>query len=458
MAGLLISIHSFEVLASDSGIFTMLGYHPCQINGQNVLILMGESSDARMFQRAILNMEGFKMQLVLYDSTSRKRLFIASCSPFHEACGFVGCLLTLQPSEAITLRDVCFDDKHACALVSANAPNCIHTTNDFFLHRFACARPNGLPLHLFYSGPDFSFRDFAHAANTDSAWSALLNEALGGRITRMSPFLPDAENSLANAEEVTCVPVAEAHNGRISHLLVTFGPMPCSRGETKSLPNANAHASPAARRLTKVPTAADATGFFICPHLHSHGPAIFPRPKPLSDGTLGSVAPVVITRELVAGLADRPLQQAAAAAGVSATAFKKACRKLGVRRWVYSRRRRPEPQGTIPNACADVGGAADMDCCTDFDEGRGPGSSPGEPETGLSPGDVWSAEGAGLWHSPSAADAAAHDSTAWCVSMDTDSECYGRGLGSAWGPFLEGPVVDDALVRDMLGASWPLQA
>ena len=450
MAGLLISIHSFEVLASDSGIFTMLGYHPCQINGQNVLILMGESSDARMFQRAILNMEGFKMQLVLYDSTSRKRLFIASCSPFHEACGFVGCLLTLQPSEAITLRDVCFDDKHACALVSANAPNCIHTTNDFFLHRFACARPNGLPLHLFYSGPDFSFRDFAHAANTDSAWSALLNEALGGRITRMSPFLPDAENSLANAEEVTCVPVAEAHNGRISHLLVTFGPMPCCRGETKSLPNANAHASPAARRLTKVPTAADATGFFICPHLHSHGPAIFPRPKPLSDGTLGAVAPVVITRELVAGLADRPLQQAAAAAGVSATAFKKACRKLGVRRWAY-RRRRPNAVAKVAVndhfAAAAAAEAAAAEATTTAAATRDMGSGEGDSDSV-----GWGSEDVDDKSSDPRPTRAGSD---WsCLCTETDA-ADGRPEDSD-GPDSEAwSAADDALVCEMLCVPWP---
>ena len=44
-------------------------------------------------------------------------------------------------------------------------------------------------------------------------------------------------------------------------------------------------------------------------------------------------APVVVTRELIAALADLPVRQAAAAAGVSATVFKKACLK-GVYRFL----------------------------------------------------------------------------------------------------------------------------
>jgi hypothetical protein len=49
--------------------------------------------------------------------------------------------------------------------------------------------------------------------------------------------------------------------------------------------------------------------------------------------------PVLITRELLDGLRGLPLPRAASAVGVSATAFKKACRRLGVARWDYKRGR-----------------------------------------------------------------------------------------------------------------------
>ena len=47
--------------------------------------------------------------------------------------------------------------------------------------------------------------------------------------------------------------------------------------------------------------------------------------------------PVVLTLELLDALRGLPLPRAAQAVGVSATAFKKACRRLGVHRWGYRR-------------------------------------------------------------------------------------------------------------------------
>lgn len=46
---------------------------------------------------------------------------------------------------------------------------------------------------------------------------------------------------------------------------------------------------------------------------------------------------VTLTPELVTSLRGMPLAQAAQAVGLSATAFKRACRRLGVRRWEYTR-------------------------------------------------------------------------------------------------------------------------
>ena len=476
MAHFLVSTQSLQVLTSDEGVLALLGYYSHEIIGQSIFSFTGKHSDARMLQEAVESIQSDKMQLVLYDASGGDRRMIVSCSPADDQhC----CLLTIYPSEAITLPEAFADCPLARTLISADAPHAIHMVNNAFLDRFACSRSEALgrPMHHFHgdASHDLANHDLANLAVTalsdtgpDTAWFALYRAALDGRVAHRLSISSDArgEASGCGSDEVACVPVVEAPNGRIRHLLVTFGDVQSLQGGGGACePTRNRLAAPCASRAPgrhvrrkAAATTADRSSSFVCPRS-----TILPRRKPRTAGAQASIdgappQPVAVTRELLGALAHLPLHEAAASAGVSATAFKKACRKLGVRRWVYSRRRRPEPQGTIPNACADVGGAADMDCCTDFDEGRGPGSSPGEPETGLSPGDVWSAEEADIWHSPSAADAAAPDSTAWCVSVDTDSECCGRGLGSAWGPFLEGPVVDDALVRDMLGASWPLQA
>jgi hypothetical protein len=46
---------------------------------------------------------------------------------------------------------------------------------------------------------------------------------------------------------------------------------------------------------------------------------------------------VVVTLELLESLKGQPLPRAAAALGVSVTALKKACRRLGLARWDYYR-------------------------------------------------------------------------------------------------------------------------
>ena len=61
------------------------------------------------------------------------------------------------------------------------------------------------------------------------------------------------------------------------------------------------------------------------------------RPKNVAgaDGTAGAatLADVVITSSMIEALRGQPLPAAARAVGVSATSFKRACRRLGLRRW-----------------------------------------------------------------------------------------------------------------------------
>jgi hypothetical protein len=46
---------------------------------------------------------------------------------------------------------------------------------------------------------------------------------------------------------------------------------------------------------------------------------------------------VMITHDIISRLMDYPLSEAASRLGISATAFKKACRKLGLKRWTYTK-------------------------------------------------------------------------------------------------------------------------
>ena len=115
-------------------------------------------SDQHMLENAIEDMQGQKMQLILYDASGNERRMIVSCSPTSNAWIIVGCLVTLHPSEAITLQDAFANCSHARALVSAEAPNAIHMIDDSFLSHFARSRSEvlGQPLHFIDSSPGAS--------------------------------------------------------------------------------------------------------------------------------------------------------------------------------------------------------------------------------------------------------------------------------------------------------------
>jgi hypothetical protein len=67
------------------------------------------------------------------------------------------------------------------------------------------------------------------------------------------------------------------------------------------------------------------------------GHVIFPRRK-AGDGIFySSPKPIVVTLKMLQDLRDYPLVSAAEKLGVSSTAFKRACRALGIRRWSYQK-------------------------------------------------------------------------------------------------------------------------
>ena len=204
-------------------------------------------------------------------------------------------------------------------LVSADAPNIINVVNDKFTHKFGCshAQALGQPLAIIQ-------------ADHRQAWRSLLAAAAAGRIARSNVsvrqpwFSPgrageNATNNDSKESDVICVPVVDVPNGPISNILVLFAP---------SRPHAD---SEAAGCLS--PAAAGDDGRV----LSRAGPIIRPRRKILADGTVALPEAVTLTPELLDNVPGLPLRAAAAAVGVSPTAFKKACRKLGLRRWVYQR-------------------------------------------------------------------------------------------------------------------------
>ena len=65
-----------------------------------------------------------------------------------------------------------------------------------------------------------------------------------------------------------------------------------------------------------------------------------------------AAAPVVISKDTLEQYKDTPLSKVAAKLGISTTAMKKACRKLGVTRWPYNSTCAPKPPPKVANADA----------------------------------------------------------------------------------------------------------
>jgi hypothetical protein len=181
-------------------------------------------------------------------------------------------------------------------------------------------------------------------------------------------------------EKVQCTPVAQAPNGKITHILVELRP--------PALPPTD---PPHPLLLADTqPDAAAAAGQIILPRPAAREPAEKAVARPPSQ------PPVLITPQLVAGLRGLPLPQAARAVGVSATAFKKACRKLGIDRWEFKRgpgraRRRDAAAPRRPATTAAGGGGGGDPPEPVWSDSHSPGpdhdrSSDSAPSTPADPG------------------------------------------------------------------------
>ena len=161
-----------------------------------------------------------------------------------------------------------------------------------------------------------------------------------------------------------------------------------------------------------------------------HAQEISPRPRKHlkhMDPTLADKpAPVLITRPLLDSLRGLSLPKAASTIGVSATAFKRACRSLGVVRWDFTRGPARRKRGS--GRRADQSGAESCD--------SGPAPSCDSPIP-CSPG----------WDDPADDIVVPCGNFAWSSIEAAETE-------NLWMADEE-PEADDALVLEMLSRPWP---
>ena len=218
-AQMIVSVESPNVvLKADPGVHDLLGYTAEEICGRSIKILHGPKTDSVILHSAIKNAAVYQtctVQATLYGRSGQGRIVMATCSPYQSGDGsFLGCLLEIENSEAITLKQALADDQTAKSIVNASRPHNIETVSAQFSDLFGLNQSQVLGRTL----------RVIHGPHTQTQrWMALFEAASCGR--RASDRLSTCSSACVEVlTDVTCTPIVESLTGRVSHFLVEFQP------------------------------------------------------------------------------------------------------------------------------------------------------------------------------------------------------------------------------------------
>ena len=386
----------FRILASKGNASGVLGYADDEVRGQLLDMFQGQGTRSFLLQCAIENASLAETTritgLVLCDKWGRSGAVDATFSPFTGGGGAIlGCHISFDSTEAIALAEALDDVLYpgAKAIVSAEYPHMVEIVN-FQLTKM-----------LGFSHNQSAGRGLVGLVCSPRTPAArlygLIGAACEGRGTQEKLYLRNnaASDMLAN---VRFTPVLDPGSGIIKHVMALFAlcgegmqPSPCPALSSPSSIDASSHYLWG----DEDQSSATVEALLVCPPqmsttpLPAHGTIKqeFPSAPAVSDdphgrlscggarrpsaqrqhpsqgaGTKGSrtgatifprrkagenvrhwpnrgEGPIVVTLDLLDSLEQLPLNKAAERIGLSATAFKNACRKLGVRQWSYRKNR-----------------------------------------------------------------------------------------------------------------------
>ena len=342
----------------------MFGYSESEMLGESILKLLGPKSDLPRLRDAIENsfmLTSKRIHFVFYGRGGEEKCLVSCESSCQKKC-----LISISLSEALdfheALTDCLKDCMYSQTLILSEGPFTIQLANELFYTTFKRHRHHvlGRPLH-----------SIVH--DKSNSWPSVLEHALQGHAVHWTGEPPSPNEEPFSA---TVFPVLDPHGARIRLLLVRFssffpvlplfGPEPDSEppfadapaggqpgpsappaSESRSSSAAAVwHQRPGIAGLRPTPAGAAATTAAV-PRSAMADPChtVFPRHRGGGGGGGGGggrpeAGPSVITPVLLQSLHPLSLKEAARAAGVSVTSFKRACRRLGLPRWAYRRRPR----------------------------------------------------------------------------------------------------------------------
>ena len=310
---------------------------------------------------------------------------LVSCEPLLAGGVFVGCLASFRPSETLPLPSVSaalMQISYAQCLISAGVTHAM-VSGESCKQPFA-NYPLPEPASLMYGSATSGWRPFLHEAG--DCQRIICQHSISAQDTSLKRHAQ--EHSLKNLavnrpiwntlNKAIFVPVDQEHdsrvNSRVNDLALPPLILPASSASMMgSFGNAGNVAGPSNHKLEGVRAAA-ATAFALAeqaaPRQETSGlcwkdfstageteaatvstAAAHEVPMDPScqtatvsacaTGTAALVDRVkdsqILTPAILAALQGQPLPAAARAVGMSATAFKRACRRLGIRRWGFRR-------------------------------------------------------------------------------------------------------------------------
>ena len=422
--------------------------------GYPVFKITGPESDEELITNLITASESSEQyaQLILYIEDGCPTKWMALFAWEIHTDGLPCCRIDLRTSDAITFQMAMDEVQCPMAIVTVDNPYIISAVNEKFISIFKRTRSE-------VSG--MLITKFVLCEHLSNSLANFENSQTGSGLPKIL-----LHNTIKDVgRRVKLAPIATSNNCRIQNLAIAFwgvGPhLPDVRygrgcaAKSSGEPANRIGPTTAARSFASVVSsmapdraevgAAPTGGSLYDPPA---GPgltefSIVPRRSTASRRERSPPRAVVVTSALVHSLRGLPLPQAARAVGLSATAFKRACRRLGVARWDYTRGPgRPEaggvgrlvaapppppPQASGSREGAPIGQSRSESTSLWFRPASvrlAGGRSPAEPGSGLGAG---SREGLEEW-------AAEQD---WAAG------------GGPWEP-----VPDDALVLGLLARRW----
>ena len=352
------SEHPYIVLRCEGDADWMSEGDPEYAIGRSMLDFTGPRTDLLLLQASIERPQRCKAQatqFILYDRDEKEMSMMVSFSHDESNNGLEICRIRIANSPAITLQAALEERKTPYALMIAKHPYPVTVVNDHFSAKYGCAREQMIGKALWS----------IISCKPDPLRLTICRVAAVGRTARLQVPISHAADGI---EELTCIPVVGAPNSAVSYVLAIFAES-CRRG-TQTRPqrsttgpendvtiepicSASTDAESPSQGASFASVVTDNTAPAVAVHSTSPPDAAAPsravliaRPRGRTHAARRSrargaclldAAPVAVTTEDLESLRGISLRQAARAVGVSVTAFKRACRRLGIVRWEYKR-------------------------------------------------------------------------------------------------------------------------